>query len=204
MKTAAQYLGEELLPLLGIRGEVEYIAPTETVKLETRQFYQDFNYAMKEGNWVHLEFESDEITREDLKRFREYEAATSRAYKVDIVTYVICSADVKELLCELKAGINTYRVEVIRLKGKDADRLFNAIEEKRAKGVVLTKTDLVPLLLTPLMSGNLEIGERIIKSLKILHTAEAPITQLELEKMQAFLYIFADNFLDKNKLAKVK
>ena len=54
--------------MLGIRGEVENIAPTETVKLETRQFYQDFNYAMKEGNWVHLEFESDEITREDLKR----------------------------------------------------------------------------------------------------------------------------------------
>lgn len=204
MKTAAQYFGEELLPLLEIRGEVEYIVPTETVKLETRQFYQDFNYAMKEGNWVHLEFESDEITREDLKRFREYEAAASRAYKVDIVTYVICSADVKELLCELKAGINTYRVEVIRLKGKDADRLFKAIEEKKAKGVALTKTDLVPLLLTPLMSGNLEIGERIIKSLKILHMAEAPITQLELEKMQAVLYTFADNFLDKNKLAKVK
>ena len=70
--------------------------------------------------------------------------------------------------------------------------------------MVLTKTDLVPLLLTPLMTGNLEIGERIIKSLKILHTAEAPITQLELEKMQAVLYTFADKFLDKNKLAKVK
>lgn len=42
------------------------------------------------------------------------------------------------------------------------------------------------------------------KSLKILHTAEAPITQLELEKMQAVLYTFADKFLDKNKLAKVR
>lgn len=204
MKTAAQYFGEELLPLLGIRGEVEYIAPTETVKLETRQFYQDFNYAMKEGSWVHLEFESDEITREDLKRFREYEAATSRAYKVDIVTYVICSADVKKLRSELKSGINTYCVEVIRLKGKDADRLFKAIEEKKAKGGALLKSDLVPLLLTPLMSGSLEIGERIIKSLKILRTAEAPITPLELEKMQAVLYTFADKFLDKSKLAKVK
>lgn len=204
MKTAAQYFGEELLPLLGIRGEMEYIAPTETVKLETRQFYQDFNYAMKEGSWVHLEFESDEITREDLKRFREYEAATSRAYKVDIVTYVICSADVKKLRSELKSGINTYCVEVIRLKGKDADRLFKAIEEKKAKGGALLKSDLVPLLLTPLMSGSLEIGERIIKSLKILRTAEAPITPLELEKMQAVLYTFADKFLDKNKLAKVR
>ncbi len=49
-----------------------------------------------------------------------------------------------------------------------------------------------------------ESGARIIKSLKILHTAEAPITQLELEKMQAVLYTFADKFLDKTKLAKVR
>ena len=190
LKTAAQYFGEELMPLLGIKGKAEYIAPTEIVKLEARDMYQDFNYAMKDKCWVHLEFESDEITREDLKRFREYEAATSRAYKVDIVTYVICSADVKKLRSELKSGINTYCVEVIRLKGKDADRLFKAIEEKKAKGGALLKSDLVPLLLTPLMSGSLEIRERIIKSLKILRTAEAPITPLELEKMQAVLYTF--------------
>lgn len=68
----------------------------------------------------------------------------------------------------------------------------------------MTKSDLVPLLLTPLMSGSLEIGERILKSLKILHTAEAPISPLELEKMQAVLYTFADKFLDKNKLDKVR
>ena len=59
LKTAAQYFGKELLPLLGIPGEVKYIAPTESVKLETRQMYQDFNYVSEEGSWIHLEFESD-------------------------------------------------------------------------------------------------------------------------------------------------
>ena len=78
LKTAAQYFGEELMPLMGISGAIALIGPTESVKLEARQMYQDFNYVMADNGWVHLEFESDSITLEDLRRFREYEAATSR------------------------------------------------------------------------------------------------------------------------------
>ena len=37
LKTAAQYFGDELLPILGIPGRVKYIAPTENVKLQARQ-----------------------------------------------------------------------------------------------------------------------------------------------------------------------
>ena len=68
LKTAAQYFSEELMPLLGIQGVVNYIAPTETVMLEARQMYQDFNYVRKDGSWIHLEFESDAVTKEDLER----------------------------------------------------------------------------------------------------------------------------------------
>ena len=46
LKTAAQYFGEELMPLLGIQGVADYIAPTETVILEARQMYQDFNLSL--------------------------------------------------------------------------------------------------------------------------------------------------------------
>ena len=133
MKTAAQFFGEDLLPYAGVKGRIARVAPTEHVHLEMRRLEEDFNFIMEKGAIRHLEFESDSITEQDLRRFREYEAATSRAYKVDIVTYVICSADVKELLCELKAGINTYRVEVIRLKGKDADPPFQCYRRKEGK-----------------------------------------------------------------------
>ena len=204
LKTAARYFGEELMPLLGIKGKAEYIAPTEIVKLEARDMYQDFNYAMKEKCWVHLEFESDEITREDLKRFREYEAAVSRTYKTDVITYVICSSSVKKLRCELNTGINVYRVRIIRLKGQDADLLLEAAEEKRKRGETLTKTELAPLLLTPLMSGKLNLKERIIKSLKILQASQEGISSLEMEKMQAVLYTFADKFLTGDELNNVK
>lgn len=143
LKTAAQYFGKELLPLLGIPGEVKYIAPTESVKLETRQMYQDFNYVSEEGSWIHLEFESDAVTDDDLRRFREYEAATSRTFHVAVITYVICSSKVKRLKAALAEGINVYHVKIIRLKDDDADQLLSGLEEKQKQGIPLEKAELV-------------------------------------------------------------
>ena len=73
LKTAVQYFGEELMPLLGIKGKAEYIAPTEIVKLEARDLYQDFNYAMKEKCWVHLKIlqtSQDCITQLELEKMQ--------------------------------------------------------------------------------------------------------------------------------------
>lgn len=131
LKTAAQFFGGELLPLLGVKGVIKYIAPTEAVKLESRQMFQDFNYAMEDGSWVHLEFESDSLTTKDLRRFREYEAAVSRTFGVAVVTYVICSSQVKRLKSELTEGINTYRVKVIRLKNRNSDLLFERLKRRK-------------------------------------------------------------------------
>lgn len=204
LKTAANFFGEELLPVLGISGIVEYIAPTETVKLEARQMYQDFNYVMEDGSWSHLEFESDSVTDEDLRRFREYEAAVSRTFGVAVVTYVICSSKVKRLKAELKAGINTYRVKIVRLKGRDADLLFRRLEEKRKRGERLERADFVSVLLTPLMSGKSQIGERIMKGLKLLQGASGSVSAEEQEKMLAVLYTFADKFVGEKELNQVK
>lgn len=204
LKTAAQYFGEELMPLMGITGTVALIAPTESVKLEARQMYQDFNYVMEDKSWVHLEFESDSITRDDLRRFREYEAATSRAHGVAVTTCVVCSSRVARLKTELAEGINIYRVRVIRMRDRDADQVFAQLEEKRTRGETLQKADLVPLLLTPLMSSRLDVGERIVRSLKVLQEEVLAVTELEMEKMQAVLYTFADKFLTARDLEHVK
>ena len=195
LKTAAQFFGGELLPLLGVKGVIKYIAPTEAVKLESRQMFQDFNYAMEDGSWVHLEFESDSLTTKDLRRFREYEAAVSRTFGVAVVTYVICSSQVKRLKSELTEGINTYRVKVIRLKNRNSDLLFERLKKKKALGEPLTKEDLTPLLLAPLMSGSMDIEERITESITMIQEAGAALSELEMEKMQAVLYVLADKFL---------
>ena len=166
--------------------------------------YQDFNYISTNNLWVHLEFESDSVTREDLRRFREYEAATSRTFQVAVITYVICSSNVRKLMNRLAEGINVYQVNIIRLKDKNADSLISGLEKKQKQGEPLGKEDLVPLLLTPLMSGRLNIGDRIIRSIELLQGSRASVTETELEKMYAVLYTLADKFLGVEDLSKVK
>ena len=156
------------------------------------------------GSWVHLEFESDSLTTKDLRRFREYEAAVSRTFGVAVVTYVICSSHVKRLKSELTEGINTYRVKVIRLKNRNSDLLFERLKKKKALGEPLTKEDLTPLLLAPLMSGSMDIEERITESITMIQEAGAALSELEMEKMQAVLYVLADKFLSGDGINRVK
>lgn len=96
-KTAAQFFGDDLLPLMGIEGVIHYVAPTEQVHLEVRRLEEDFNFAMEDGTLRHLEFESDSITTKDLRRFREYEAYMSMAYQAPVITSVICTSSVNVL-----------------------------------------------------------------------------------------------------------
>jgi len=138
------------------------VGQTEFVHLEAKQLYEDFNFIKPDQSWIHLEFESDSIKEEDLRRFRSYEAVTAYICHVDITTYVICSSTVKEILSELKTGHNTYRIIPIRLKDKDADELLARLFEKQKSGEKLERSDLVPLLLTTLMSGTTNQKDRII------------------------------------------
>ena len=96
LKSAAAYFGDELIHWLGIRERALRAVPTEMVELETRHMYEDFLFEMENGMYYHFEFESDSISKEDLKRFREYEASTARIYNAPVITYVICSAGGKE------------------------------------------------------------------------------------------------------------
>lgn len=85
-KAAGQLFGQEALAFFQIPRKMLRIAPTETVHLEARRMYQDFNIIMENGEWFHFEFESDGIQKKDLKRFREYEAVTSNLHQADVVT----------------------------------------------------------------------------------------------------------------------
>ena len=80
---------------------------TVPVPLETRHMYEDFLYEMENGMYYHFEFESDSISEDDLKRFREYEASTSRIYNAPVITYVICSSGVKKLRDSITEGTDS-------------------------------------------------------------------------------------------------
>ena len=167
LKAAARFMGEELLPLLGVEGVVKRVAPTEAVFLEVKDFLADFNYEMADGTWKRLEFESDSISTEDLRRFRAWEAVVSYQYKTEVSTCVLCSSEAKVLRDSLTEGMNTYRVQIVRMKDRNADRMIEELEEKQKKEA-LDREELLNVLLTLLMGGEMSRKERVERSFGIL------------------------------------
>lgn len=202
LKSAAAYFGDELIHWLGIRERALRAVPTEMVELETRHMYEDFLYEMENGMYYHFEFESDSISKDDLKRFREYEASTARIYNAPVVTYVICSSGGKKLRDSITEGINTYRVRLIRLKDVNADLLLKRLDEQAASA--LTREDIIPLLFSPLMEGRSSQKERILQCIEVLRNAVTTFPQNDIRKMEAILYIFAVKFLDDTELESIK
>ena len=203
LKSAMQFFKDELLSYLGITEEPVTMGPTEFVHLEAKQLYEDFNFIKPDRSWIHLEFESDGIREEDLRRFRSYEAVTSFIRRADITTYVICSSTVKEIRFELNTGYNTYRIIPVRLKDRDSDELFAGLFKKQKQGVKPNRADLVPLLLATLMSGNTDQKERIILANRLI-TESGTLSESDMVRMQAVLYTLANKFLSKEDLNQVK
>ena len=135
--------------------------------MEVKDFLADFNYEMADGTWKRLEFESDSISTEDLRRFRAWEAVVSYQYKTEVSTCVLCSSEAKVLWDSLTEGMNTYRVQIVRMKDRNADRMIEELEEKQKKEA-LDREELLNVLLTLLMGGEMSRKERVERSFGIL------------------------------------
>ena len=204
LKVGMQAFGEEMVQYMGQEGKIVRVAPTEQVHLENRKLLEDFNFEMDGGYWRHYEFESDEIRVKDLRRFREYEAFVSMTYEVPVITTVVCSADMKQVRSCIEQGINTYKVEVVQLKQKNADWELQNIWSKMESGDKLTKVDLVAVALLPLMSGDTSIYDRCSQGFQILKKAQENMEKEEIKKLQAMLYTLACKFLTEEDLIKLK
>lgn len=84
LKVMMQFFADEILPFLGIENKVVSAVPTESIYLELKKQYQDFNFVMEDGTWKHFEFQSTDGGIEDLKRFRSYESVASYTHGVEL------------------------------------------------------------------------------------------------------------------------
>ena len=203
LKSATMYFGQELLPYLNIGKKIRRMLPTEQIRLEAVRASEDILFEMEDGTLSHFEFESVEITEDDLRRFRSYDAYTGMHYKKPVTTYVLCSGKVSRIRSELAEGMSVYRIIPLGLKQEDADTLIAALKAKAAVGT-LTREDLAPLLLTPLMSGNSSIKDRILEAREIIGEEHLPLTKEDRQRMEAVLYAFACKFLKNADLNEVK
>lgn len=203
LKTSMQFFAEELIPYFGIAGKVAAVAPTELIHLEIKKQYQDFNFVMEDGTWKHFEFQSTNEGVEGLKCFRAYEAISSYQHKVKITTYVLFSGKIKNPMTQYTEGVNTYRIIPIIMQHKNADEVIRNVQEKLEKDETITKADLVPLILCPLMSGEMSQKERIIGAYKITRKASSVEVE-DVKKIEAMIYAMADKFLDVMELEELK
>lgn len=203
MKAMMQFFADELLVYFGIEGKAVSAAPTESIYLELKKLYEDFNLVMEDGSWKHFEFQSTNEGKAGLKRFRSYEAVASCQYGVEITTYVLFSGTIKNPMTEFTEGINTYRIVPIIMQDRNAGLMLKELQEKAARGEKITKSDLVQLTLCPLMGGEMSQKDRILAAYKITKEA-AEVTPDEKQKIEAVIYTMADKFLDSVSMEEIK
>lgn len=201
-KVLAHFIATELLPVA--EGErILCVGSTEGVYLELKGMHDDFNFVMEDGSWKHFEFQSDDGGIIDLKRFRAYEATKSYKYQVEVTTYVIYSGKIKNPVTEFTEGINTYKVVPIIMRDYNADEILAELRRKKDEGEEITKSDLVPLGLCPLMSGESSQKERIREAFRILRETET-VEKEAVRTIMAVVYTMALKFLSKEEMTEIK
>ena len=200
MKMGFDYFRDTILKSLGIDYEFVNLGPTELIELTIHSLYMDFTFLTKEGFYIHIEFQTTDKGENDLRRFLAYDAVYSHKTGKNVITYVIYSGGIKSVKTELNMGLFTYRIQQIYLKDRNADEVFEKIRQKQEDGTELTEEDYASLSLTPLMSGNMKIKEKI-KEAVILSKKKRGLTA---EKTMAMLYTLADKFLDSKDLDEIK
>ena len=200
MKMGFDYFRDTILKSLGIDYEFVNLGPTELIELTIHSLYMDFTFLTKEGFYIHIEFQTTDKGENDLRRFLAYDAVYSHKTGKNVITYVIYSGGIKSDKTELNMGLFTYRIQPIYLKDRNADEVFEKIRQKQEDGTELTEEDYASLSLTPLMSGNMKIKEKI-KEAVILSKKKRGLTA---EKTMAMLYTLADKFLDSKDLDEIK
>ena len=200
LKMGFEYFRDTILKTLGINYEFVETGITELVELTIHSLYMDFTFLTTGDFYIHIEFQTTDSGKKDLRRFRAYESVLSHKAGKNVITYVIYSGGIEYTITEMDCGAYVYRVLPIYLADKEADTILKRLEEKQKNSEIFTEEDFAQLALTPLMSSKKSRKDIILESLKLSKT-EKSITA---EKTMAMLYTLADKFLEGKDLEKVK
>lgn len=200
MKKAMDVFAEEGLKFFGINKKVKDSSSTEIVVLQAKNLHMDYTFLMEDDTYIHVEFQTTDKGKDDLRRFRAYESLLSFQTGKDVVTYVVYSNGIQNVKTILETGINQYNVKAVSMFDKDGDIVIQEVEEKLNNNIEVTKQDLIALTFTPIMSGKLSKLDKIIKSIRLVKKIDNEY-RYDVESM---LYAFADKFLDGKDLEKVK
>ena len=200
LKMGFDYFRDSILKTLGIDYVFVESGVTELVELTIHSMYMDFTFLTVGDFYIHIEFQTTDSGKKDLRRFRAYESVLSHKTGKNVITYVIYSGGIEHAVTEMECGINVYRVKPIFLTEKDADRILKRLEKKKQRNEEFTEKDFAELAITPLMSSEKNRKDVILEAIK-LSNIEISIAA---QKTMAMLYTLADKFLTGDDLKEVK
>lgn len=88
------------------------------------------------------------------------------------------------------------------MKGLRCEEVFDNIQYKLENSIPLTKEDLIPLTLCPLMDGDISQKDRIRKAIHLVHQSQHIVTNAN--KIEVVIYAMASKFLDSTELMQIK
>lgn len=200
LKMGFEYFRDTILKTLGIDYDFVESGITELVELTIHSLYMDFTFLTTGGFYIHIEFQTTDSGKKDLRRFHAYESVLSHKTGKNVITYVIYSGGIEHTVTEIDCGMYSYRVIPIYLSDKDADTVLKRLQEKKRNGELFTEEDFAQIALTPLMSSKKKRKDIILESLKLSKTEKS----MTAEKTMAMLYTLADKFLEGKDLDEVK
>ncbi|AOR24596.1 hypothetical protein [Clostridium taeniosporum] len=200
MKRAMDVFAEEGLKFFGIEKKVKEVSSTEIIVLEAKNMFMDYTFLMEDDTYIHIEFQTTNKGKIDLRRFKAYEALFELQMNKEITTYVIYSGNIKNPISSYSSGINTYNVKAISMSNKDGDKVFEEIMNKIKQGHKIEKQDLITLTFTPIMGGQSDKVDRILNAIKIVKGID---TEYRYD-VETILYAFANKFLKGKDLEKVE
>ena len=77
IKKAMDVFAEEGLKFFGIDKKVKDSSSTEIVVLEAKNLHMDYTFLMEDDTYIHVEFQTTDKGKDDLRRFRAYESLLS-------------------------------------------------------------------------------------------------------------------------------
>ena len=199
-KHAIMLFRDATLEFYGIKTApiVELINP-ELPTIQVSGGAADIVFLLADGSYLHFAFETG-YSRSKLIQILGYD---SRLYERDgrtVHTVVIYTSDVKTKPAGLKIGSLEYNPDIIMMGDYDGDVVYAELETKIKNNQELSDSDMLNLVLLPLMKHTIPRSDLAANSIKL---AQAIPDATKRTACIAAAFAFADKYLDRTEMNKL-
>ena len=158
------------LEFYGVKtAKIKELINVELPVVEVAETSTDFIFLLEDDTYLHFEFQSS-YSKKDLTRFAMYDLRLYERDNRKIQTVIIYSSDVRKAADSLDIGSLVYAPAKVMMYDYDGNAIYADLEVKLRNGSDLTDTDMLNLILLPLMRNDISKTEFARKSIEMART----------------------------------